>query len=198
MQKFSLCTLALCAALFTNISAAQAQNSVKLHRGDLQQAGWYHAPVSIQITDERARVKDLRQPDEAPQDIIIPIGPVGSAAPNSVGGSGVKMVRSNLTPANFGSQSNISARKPYDSASLPATRSGGLSPVDKPPVRQIGMPAGAARQLAVSGQRQQKAPEAASYPGYQRGGSLISGGGGSNHKVSENVVGVLRSLRSSK
>jgi len=180
--------------------AALAQNSVTLHKGQLQQAKWYNAPINVQITDDRPRVKDFRQPDEAPQDFVIPVGPVGSAAPNTVGGSGVKMVRKNLAPAGFGGQSNISTRKPYDSASLPPTRMGGRSPVDKPQTRQIGMPAGPARQMAVSGHPRPQAVEPAVYrTTYPSGGSsLISGGGGGSHTISKDVVGALRNLRSGK
>jgi len=172
--------------------AALAQNSVTLHKGQLPQAGWYKAPLNIQITDDRPRVSDFRTPDEVPQDIIIPIGPVKGGQPQTVGSPGVKMVRSNLTPA-YGGQSNISARKPINAGALPPTTMGGHSPVDKPQPRPIGMPAGPAREMIVAAQRQQKPAAAAAYPGYQNGGgSLLSGGGGGGHKVSENVVGVLR------
>ena len=105
---------------------AQADPSyVTLQKGQLQPATWYKAPLNIQITDERPRVSDCRRPDEAPQQLNIPIPPM----PDAVGGTaGVKMVQRTLEPTGF--TSNIPAGGINPKQTLPPVPRGGLSPID--------------------------------------------------------------------
>ncbi|MBP9091872.1 hypothetical protein KBI23_12680 [bacterium] len=118
-------------ALLSCTNPAGAQQSVTLRKGQLQQAGWFKAPLNVQITDERPRVRDLRHADEAEQNFVIPIGPVPSSS--SGGNQSVRMMSNHLTPSGF--QTNISAQK--NVRPLNQVKMGGLTPAAAPP-RPVG------------------------------------------------------------
>ena len=168
-------------------SMAQAQGtSVTLQKGQLQRVTWPTAPLQIQILDERPRVKDLRTPEQAAESYVIPIPPMAGAQGQNGAASSVRMERSTLPQAGFG-QSNISPRGMGPARSLPSTRSGGLSPVDKH-ARPIGFSTpGNHPELAVSA----KAPIAAATYGndHSHGMGLHSGSSGSEKSIREIVKG---------
>lgn len=109
-------------ALLSCANPAGAQQSVTLRKGQLQQAGWYKAPLNVQITDERPRVSDFRHGEEAEQNFVIPLGPVPGSP--SGGNQSVRMLSNHLTPSGF--QTNISAQK--NVRPLNQVKMGGLTP----------------------------------------------------------------------
>lgn len=119
-------------ALLGCANPASAQQSVTFRKGQLQQAGWFKAPLNVQITDERPRVRDLRHADEPEQNFVIPIGPVPSSS--SSGNQSVRMMSNHLTPSGF--QTNISAQK--NVRPLNQVKMGGLTPTAASPARPIG------------------------------------------------------------
>jgi hypothetical protein len=182
----SLPTIALMLSLCCPTQAQAQQSYVTIQKGQLQHAGWHTAPLQIQILDERPRVSDLRTPEQAPENFVIPISPMPTVQGQTTSvGSGVRMVHSNLPQAGFG-QTNIPAAGLGPARSLPSTRSGGLSPIDKAP-RPIGLtaPKGSERQLSVSA----KTPVAAATysQNYNHGLSLLSGSSGADKSVREIV-----------
>jgi hypothetical protein len=189
LQLLSILAMALILAI-SGQSPAQAQgSSVTIGKHQLQQATWPKAPLQIQILDERPRVKDMRTPEQAPENFVIPIPPMQTAKGQGAGASSaVRMEYNNLPSAGFG-QSNIPAGGMAPARSLPTTKSGGLSPVDKPP-RPIGLvgPQGGQRQLSVSA----KTPtSAATYSKSYDRMSLLSGSSGSDQSVKKDVNGTL-------
>ncbi len=119
----SLTTLAALAALgLLNCAPAEAQQTVTLRKNQLQQVGWFKAPLNVQITDERPHVSDLRRADEGPQNFVIPVGPGPTA--KASGNQGVRMMSNHLTPSGF--QTNISAANPV--RQLSPAKMGGLTP----------------------------------------------------------------------
>ncbi|MBS1994362.1 MAG: hypothetical protein JSS83_27810 [Cyanobacteria bacterium SZAS LIN-3] len=197
LAAFGLAALAL-SPISGAVAPAQAQNSVTLRKGELPAADkFYTAPRILQIVDDRDRIHDCRRPEPAPRSVVIPIGPVGSAPVDSVG-SGVKFESNNLPQSGFG-QSNIPARGMGPAVALPVAKMGGLSPVDK--VRPIGggFKNAQGSQSGVSGRIPTATAPAATYDhSYQSGSGLLGGSSGSSHKVSENVMGVLRGARGGK
>lgn len=119
-------------ALLSCANPAGAQQSVTLRKGQLQPAGWYKAPLNVQITDERPRVSDFRHGDEAVQNFVIPIGPVPGSS--SGGNQSVRMMSNHLTPSAF--QTNISPQKTV--RPLNQVKMGGLTPTAAAPARPIG------------------------------------------------------------
>jgi hypothetical protein len=118
-------------SLLSCANPASAQQSVTLRKGQLQKVGWFKAPLNIQIVDERPRVTDTRGGDEAPQNFVIPIGPVPSSSAG--GNQSVRMVSNRLTPSGF--QTNIPASK--NIRPLNQVKIGGLTP-SAAPARPIG------------------------------------------------------------
>jgi hypothetical protein len=118
-------------SLLSCANPASAQQSVTLRKDQLQKVGWFKAPLDIQIVDERPRVTDTRAGEEAPQNFVVPIGPIpGSSAG---GNQSVKMVSNRLKPSGF--KSNISAKN--NVRPLNQVKIGGLTPIATP-ARPIG------------------------------------------------------------
>jgi hypothetical protein len=128
MKKFTILAVL---SLISCANPASAQQSVTLRKDQLQKVEWFKAPLNIQIVDERPRVNDTRGGDEAPQDFVIPIGPIPSSSAG--GNQSVKMVSNRLAPSGF--QTTIPARK--NIRPLNQVKIGGLTPVATP-ARPIG------------------------------------------------------------
>src|SRR5208283_1552020 len=92
LYPLALLTVAFILAVCCPSQARAQGTSVTLHQGQLHQAGWHKTPLQIQILDERPRVKDLRTPEPAPDQYVMPIPPrpTSQRQANSVG-SGVRM-----------------------------------------------------------------------------------------------------------
>lgn len=118
-------------SLLSCSNPASAQQSVTLRKNQLQKVGWFKAPLNIQIVDERPRVNDTRAGDEAPQNFVIPIGPIPSSSAGN--NQSVRMVSNSLAPSGF--QTNINARK--NIRPLNQVKMGGLTPIAIP-ARPIG------------------------------------------------------------
>ncbi len=118
-------------SLLSCANPASAQQSVTLRKDQLQKVGWFKAPLNIQIVDERPRVNDTRAGDEAPQNFVIPIGPIPSSSAGGI--QSVKMVSNRLAPSGF--QTNITASK--NIRPLNQVKMGGLTPIATP-ARPIG------------------------------------------------------------
>lgn len=177
-------------ALLGCANPASAQQSVTLRKGQLQQAGWFKAPLNVQITDERPRVRDLRHGDEEAQDFVIPIGPVPGSS--SGGNHSVRMMSNHLTPSGF--QTNISAQK--NVRPLNQVKMGGLTPTAAAPARPIGSPrAPIAKQnifTAPALATIKSTPVAATYSKSQSSSGLDSSQFGSQSGFSKEVLARLR------
>lgn len=170
-------------------SAAQAQNSVNLKKGQLQQAGWHKSALQVQIIDDSPIVNDLRRAPSQDRGYEIPIGSPGGGnripeggIPLGNGPSAVRISPSSLPSAGFGS--NIPARGILPAGNLQQAKMGGLgnkyaeqqkaanTGVSARPL--LGKPSHAARAVPASG------PASYSNSYGPSGGSAVGGGGGSS------------------
>jgi hypothetical protein len=148
---------------------AQAQTSVTLKKGQLEQVKQFQARREYQIIDESPVVKDLRQPKESGPNYVINVGPgPTSSAPGTVV---LTPERNNLAPSGF--QTQIPARGFSKPGLAPATM-GGHAPTDA--VARAGKQGGGTRPLmSTSGKVAQQSPPTAtapaSYKKYEGAGS---------------------------
>ncbi len=182
--------LALCLSTFS--SAANAQNSVNVKKGQLQQSTWYKSNMQVQIVDDGPVVHDYRTAPKNDPGFQIPIGPVGSndgRIPEGgipLGGDGPRtprIERSNLPQSGFG-PSNIPARGMGPATALPGTKMGGLGGAGKPQGNQTSTGV-SARPIGRSPITSQSASPAAYSGG--GGGQGVSYGGGGNSSTSLGV-----------
>lgn len=186
-------------ALTSFTSQAQAQGSVTLKKGQLQQAGWYKSAPQIQIVDDGPIVHDYRTAPQQDQGFQIPIGPAGNNGRIPEGGiplgSGQNMVRmapSTLPQAGFGT--NIPASGMGPARALPSTKMGNLgnqyAAQQQANERVSARPIGLGRPVSAQAGPARAASPASYGGGYGTGaGGYSGGGGGANTSVRAKLLG---------
>ncbi len=189
-------------ALSASASEAQAQGSVTLKKGQLQQAGWYKSAPQIQIVDDGPIVHDYRTAPQQDQGFQIPIGPAGNngripegGIPLGNGAAMTRMAPSNLPQAGFGS--NIPARGMGPAIALPGTKMGQLGDQYAKEQRAIqaqervnARPIGLGRPTSQMAAPARAASPASYGGGYGSGSGGYSGsGGGANTSVRAKLLG---------
>ncbi|MBU6451995.1 MAG: hypothetical protein KGS72_09480 [Cyanobacteria bacterium REEB67] len=191
--------MALCLSTFT--SAARAQGSVNVKKGQLQQTGWYKSNMQVQIVDDGPIVHDYRTAPAKDPGYQIPIGPAGAdngRIPEGgipLGGDGPRQMRlapNTLPQSGFGG-SNIPARGMGPATALPGTKMGGLG--NQYAQQQKSSTGVSARPIGRPQTVSQSAGPASYGSGYGGPSGVSYGGAGSGGSSSANVSGKL--LRSS-
>jgi hypothetical protein len=194
-KRWFLLTISAALALVLNTAltgAANAQNSVNVKKGQLQQTGWYKSNMQVQIVDDGPVVHDYRTAPANDPGFQIPIGPAGSnngRIPEGgipLGGDGPRMPRierNNLPQSGFG-PSNIPARGMGPATALPGTKMGGLG--NKPQTGGPQATTGVSARPLLHPQTTSQVASPASYGG-SGGGQGVSYGGGGNSSTSLGV-----------
>lgn len=194
-EKIQILSVLLGSGLLVSscFNGAQAQSSVNLKKGQLQQAGWHKSALQVQIIDDSPIVNDLRRPAAQDRGFEIPIGAPGGGnripeggIPLGSGPTSVRMSPNALPTAGFGS--NIPARGILPVNGLQQAKMGGLGNKFNTPAPKsastgvsarplLGKPSQAARAVPASGP--------ASYGNsYGPSGASVGGGGGSSSSTS--------------
>jgi hypothetical protein len=175
--------VALCLNSFG--SAANAQGSVNVKKGQLQQTGWYKSNMQVQIVDDGPVVHDYRTAPANDPGFQIPVGPAGAnngripegGIPlGDAGGPRMPRIERNTLPQSGFGSSNIPARGMGPATALPGTKMGGLGNQGAQQKTSTGV---AARPIGRP-QTVSQVASPASYGGSGGGQGVNYGGGGSS------------------